>query len=195
MDTVTLQFILDHGTWLHHLQGRVCSRDLLPKTKPSNVRAYIINTDSSNQPGEHWIGLYYYENSKEAYYFDSYGLPPYHEEILEFLKKTSNKWTFNNQQVQDWFSETCGLYCVFTLDALAKGYDIQQYLQHHFYKTNYFKNDVKVRTWFEQNYGTLNDVSKRQSVTFRGQCCSPKQNHHELNKHYPHFKLLSNSSL
>lgn len=188
MNTVNLQYILDHGPWLNQLNGHVCSRDVLPKNKPSNVRAYIVNTDRSDQPGEHWVAIFFYENNREAYYFDSYGLPPIHEEVLQFLDNNSNTWRFNHQQIQDVYSTTCGLYCLFTLDALAKGYDIQRYLQHHFYKTNFFKNDVKIQTWLKQNYGTMYNASKKQSKTV--QCCKPKQNHHEMNKHFPHLLML-----
>jgi len=52
-------------------------KDKLPKTrKPCGL---IINTDSSNNPGEHWVAIYTDNNCSE--YFDSFGLPPLQEEI------------------------------------------------------------------------------------------------------------------
>ena len=89
MNTTNLQYLLDHGQWLNQLHGQVCSRDLLPQLKPSDVRAYIVNTDKSDQPGEHWIAIYFY-NDKKAFYFDSYGIPPLHNDITTFLERNSS---------------------------------------------------------------------------------------------------------
>ena len=33
--------------------GEVCAKDLLPEKKPLDMKAYIVNTDISTDPGEH----------------------------------------------------------------------------------------------------------------------------------------------
>jgi hypothetical protein len=64
----------------------VVSRDDLPLvqniTYPS---AYIINTDKSNEPGSHWLAIYY-TNTRECYFFDSIGMGPRFYDLTGFLK-------------------------------------------------------------------------------------------------------------
>ena len=43
--------------------------------------AYVINTDPHNKKGEHWTAVYI-DKKEEGHYFDPYGFPPYHDEIL-----------------------------------------------------------------------------------------------------------------
>jgi len=47
--------------------------DLLPRKKSTNTM-FIINTDTSNLPGSHWIAVVVRNN--EAYCFDPLGFPP-----------------------------------------------------------------------------------------------------------------------
>jgi hypothetical protein len=89
------------------------ARDLLP-TKPIKELpcSLIINTDKSDKPGEHWIALYLDKNNC-CEYFDSFGLPPSHIEIISFLKKNKiKKIIYNDNQIQSITSQTCGAYCV-----------------------------------------------------------------------------------
>ena len=188
MDTIELQYILNHGIWLNYLRGKVCSKDNLPSQKPKDVRAYIINTDNSDKTGEHWLAVFFKEN-QEAVYFDSYGLPPIHEDIQVFLENNSKIWTVNTQRLQSLTSTVCGQYCIFALDALAKGYDLNRYLQHMFYKDNFFKNDNSVMTWFKQNYGQIYKKAQQQLKFDTCQCCKPNQCHHALSMHFPKMSL------
>ena len=193
MNTIELQHIMNHGPWLKHLHGRVLAKNLLPQKKDQKTRAFIVNTDNSDQPGTHWVVVYFSE-SGNSYYFDSYGLPPLHEEITQFLNQNSVKpWTSNHQRVQSLFSSLCGMYCVFALDTLSRGYDIQQYLRHKFYNTDYFHNDQLVIQWFQQNYGILYTNAQRQSVNEKCQTCSPKHHHHEMTVHFPCLNKLNGS--
>ena len=36
------------------VKGEVCAKDLLPEKKPLDMKAYIVNTDISTDPGEPW---------------------------------------------------------------------------------------------------------------------------------------------
>ena len=45
-------------------------RDTLPQY-PLNVECGIVNFNTSNQPGSHWVC--YFRNKNERIYFDSYG--------------------------------------------------------------------------------------------------------------------------
>ena len=84
MNTYELTSLLNRAPQPKHLHGQVCAKDLLPNEKPLDVKAYIINTDTSDKSGEHWVVIYF-RNNNEAIYFDSYGLPPLEDYILPFI--------------------------------------------------------------------------------------------------------------
>lgn len=79
MDTYTLQNTLN--THYPKLNGVVCAKDELSKIIGYR-KAYIINTDPSTKPGQHWVSIYYLGNS--AFYFDSFG---YQNNIEYEIKK------------------------------------------------------------------------------------------------------------
>ena len=151
MDTVELQYLLDHGRWLKPLHGEVRPNDRLPSQKPSHVKAYIVNTHNADQPGEHWVALFF--KDKEAVYFDSYGLPPLTEDILSFLEFNSVRWTYNHVPVQGQ-EPLCGVYCIYVLTYLARGCNMQQILPKED-QTDTVINDLAVKEWFRQHYGHL----------------------------------------
>ena len=114
----------------------------------------------SNKAGEHWIAVIF-NNNGDVLYFDSYGLPPLETEIINFLDNHSTSWRYNRQRLQSLQSKVCGLYCIFTLDAAARGYNIQKYLQQVFLSTDHHRNDRAVSLWFNQQYGNLyNEILK-----------------------------------
>ena len=67
--------------------------DQLACLNPHAPAAFVFNTKPITAPGEHWIGVYVLKNIK-VLYFDSFGFPPQHTEIIRFLKKHATKWTF-----------------------------------------------------------------------------------------------------
>ena len=81
MDTIQLSRILNNMP----VKGEVCAKDLLPDRKPLHTKAYIVNTDLSDDPGEQGVALYFRDN--RVVYFDSYGMPQDKEYILPFIKK------------------------------------------------------------------------------------------------------------
>ena len=54
----------------------VCLRDTLPK-RPNQKECGILNLDSSNGRGTHWVA--WFKNKDDKYYFDSYGVQPPNE--------------------------------------------------------------------------------------------------------------------
>ena len=45
------------------VKGEVCAKDLLPEKKPLDMKAYIVNTNISTDPGEHLGGYLLQERS------------------------------------------------------------------------------------------------------------------------------------
>ena len=88
--------------------------DKLPKIKQYPV-CLIMNTHTSDKPGEHWVAVYINENGFGEY-FDSYGLPPLIKYFTDFLDNNCpNGWTYNTKTIQWLTSINCGKYCVFYL--------------------------------------------------------------------------------
>lgn len=112
MNTQQIYRILlaDHLVRRTHIV-QVLARDQLPTHIDYNkTAAFIINTDKSDQPGSHWVGLYF-DGAFE--YFDSFGLPPYHEEIISFIERNSTRPVIYNPRIlQDLQSGACGLFSI-----------------------------------------------------------------------------------
>ena len=97
-------------------------KDLLPKALAKKA-GIVINTDNSNQPGEHWVAVFLRPNGY-AEYFDSFGMPPMHMEIIEFLDNISPLgWFYNTIGFQSIYQNTCGMYCVYYLANYFNGGD------------------------------------------------------------------------
>ena len=164
MYTYEIQYVLDHGIWIKNLQAKVCAKDQLPQQNQIHVKAYIVNTERSNKTGAHWVAVIF-KNNGNVLYFDFYGLPPLETEIIDFLDNYSSSWSYNRQRLQSLQSKVCGLYCIFTLDSAARGYNIQKYLQQKFLSTDHHRNDRDVSLWFNQQYGNLyNEISKTSHI-------------------------------
>jgi hypothetical protein len=88
--------------------GMVCASDELPSRVPTGS-IYIINTDPSWLPGQHWVAVNF-ETNGYAEYFDSFGKPPRQKVIEDFLNQNSTKWTSNMKRLQSIHSNACGHY-------------------------------------------------------------------------------------
>ena len=109
MNTVQIDAILRSDFMTKHLFHGVFPMDMLP-SKCEGM--YVINTDEHDEPGEHWVAVYNNE------YFDSFGLPPQDDRILQFM---GHDVTFNTVQMQQLLTNACGFYCVYYLLERARG--------------------------------------------------------------------------
>ena len=76
---------------------------------------FILNTDSHDKPGQHWICVFH-DGVKTFIYFDSYGYPP-----TKWNRHWSvfNSFLQNRVDLQQETSDVCGDYCLFVLKQLA----------------------------------------------------------------------------
>ena len=100
----------------------VVSRDKLPKYSVTMETGYVINTDASDEPGEHWVAIYL-DGMGRGEYFDSFGLPPLHDDFLTFLTRQCTSWSYANFTLQDFESTKCGEYCIHFLTSRFKHID------------------------------------------------------------------------
>ena len=98
---------------------KVCAFDQLEK--PVFPSAYVINSDPSNEPGEHWIAVYFDKRGRGEY-FDSYGLAPALVGLESYMDTYSLAgWIYNSKTLQALFSNVCGHYCVYYILFRCRG--------------------------------------------------------------------------
>ena len=88
---------------------------------PKNHSPCIINPDSLESAGTHWVCCAPSHDNKFVWYFDSFGMG-YPEEFA-----SSKQIIYNSSQYQDIKSILCGYYCLYFLHQWSLGksfYDI-----------------------------------------------------------------------
>jgi hypothetical protein len=75
---------------------------------------YILNLDTSNGSGTHYVAFVVDNASKTVFYFDSYAAPPPNEAVVLW---TANKFKVkcNAKHIQDLKSRLCGFYAIYFL--------------------------------------------------------------------------------
>lgn len=92
----------------------------LPKVSDSHSEVkFIVNTDSANLPGMHWIAVWRKPQGK-AEIFDSYAIYPPAEVQLWCNANCSQGWQYNSWCIQSPTSRLCGFYCCLFLTMRAK---------------------------------------------------------------------------
>lgn len=106
MDTGQLRAVLSQS--LGNSFAGVYPRDLIPHQLRPYEKAIVVNTDPHDRPGMHWVCLYL--NTPIIEYFDSYGLPPLHHEIRDFIARHAQQWDYNRNRYQDYSTDVCVLF-------------------------------------------------------------------------------------
>jgi hypothetical protein len=91
----------------------VFMRDNLPN-KINNKECGIVNLDSTDGNGTHWVAYYKHDNNR--IYFDSFGLDA-PIELQTYLGKPYIYQTFQLQKAED---SICGHLCLFVLGELCR---------------------------------------------------------------------------
>lgn len=122
MDTLTICRLACGDLNIKRHFGGVFASDDLPERKKKFI-SFVVNIDPKRLPGSHWIGIFFKQNT--ALYFDSYGRPPTNKNILKFLKRNSKKICYNNVCFQDYFSNSCGYFCLYFLWVSSRNLPMQ----------------------------------------------------------------------
>jgi hypothetical protein len=161
MDTWELYYLLNNSSYTASWNPVVCAKDELPHRKAQDHQAYVINTDDSHLPGTHWVAVYFPQvNCVE--YFDSYGLPPLEDDIIDFMRRNAQTTQFNNVKLQSNDSMVCGQYCVYFLHHRSLGHSLEHLVT--YFDRDSSRNDQKVDRWFCDRYGYLLSLARKRSV-------------------------------
>lgn len=155
MDTKEIYDIIRKKGSLASIFLGVFPSDMLPKVVKKRPSAIIINTDPANKPGKHWVAAYF-NNDNSVEYFDSYGLSPFNNEILNFLSENSSVIYKNGVHLQGLNSLVCGLYCIFFLYFKCRGYSLNKILK--FFDKNRDKNDAKVCNFMYKKFEYIKSI-------------------------------------
>lgn len=101
----------------------------------------IVNNDTSSNSGSHWICLKIDQN-RNAEFFCSYGSKPVLFE--NFLRKNCNSVCYNDCRVQLYNSETCGLHCMFVIQAWKLNYTLHYIIENMYNKNDHVYNELLV---------------------------------------------------
>ena len=110
MNTQQIESLLKRDPQSKKIFKKVCAFDQVEQ--PTFPSAYVVNSDPSNKPGEHWVAIYF-DKKGRGEYFDSYGLPPSFLNLEEYMNRYSRDWIWNKKTLQALFSTVCGHYCVY----------------------------------------------------------------------------------
>ena len=107
--------------------------------KPVFPSAYVINSDPSSEPGEHWIAVNF-DKRRLGEYFDSYGLAPAFVGLESYMDTYSlSGWIYNRKILQALFSNVCGHYWVYYI--LFRGCGVPLHVIVSDFTSNLTEND------------------------------------------------------
>lgn len=116
----------------------------------STPAMFLLNTDKTAGPGEHWCIIIIY-NREYTEFFDSFGINPNQYGISKEIFKYSKNIAFNEYPVQCPTSPTCGHHCIFW--ALNRARDLSLTKIMHKYKANCRTNDRMVFNFVKKRFG------------------------------------------
>jgi hypothetical protein len=146
MDTLTINKLLQN------VKGYIGAfpRDLIPTHINKRPISLIVNSHTSDKPGEHWIALILDENGSGEY-FDSYGLPPLNGDINSFMEKMCPLgWAYNPVTLQCLSCITCGHYCVLYIKLRNFGYSYCDFIS--LFSKNLNQNEKIVKKLVPSKY-------------------------------------------
>ena len=120
--------------------------DQLPTSIDTYPAAYIVNTDEHDEPGQHWVAVYF-PVSTEAEFFDSYGHAPlyFDQRLADFVQKKNV--VYNTKRLQGPLSIVCGQYCLFYIMHRSRGIAPDVLL----HALNLYNADVMVQVCLNQH--------------------------------------------
>ena len=152
MDTHQIDSILKKDRFTKHDFRGVYACDQLPKRYVPRPSAFVVNTDPSTLPGEHWVAIYITRDG-EGEYFDSYGQPVKLPEIKTFLKKNARRTYHNRRPLQGPWTAVCGQYCIFFLLQRCRGLTMTKIV--NLFSLDKRDNDVLVNDFIRRHFPQL----------------------------------------
>jgi hypothetical protein len=143
MNTQELTLFCLTDPYIRKCFGGVIPADKLPVFDYGKPKVFIVNTEKEGEDGEHWICIF---TSNIPEYFDSLGQQP-QPDFVNFLINQGPNYLRNTRRVQDYYSNTCGLYCLFYAYFRCRRYSFQDIMDMFSY--NLKQNEFIVKTFYQ----------------------------------------------
>lgn len=140
-----------------HFRG-VYAIDEIELVSP-DVGYYVLNLDPSHKPGSHWVAIDVKKGRN--IYFDSYGIPPSSNLILNFLR--GKPYDYNKRKLQHRLSTTCGQWCIYFIWRRSQKWSLSEILK-PFYHTNSLINDHVLNIVLKKHFKIKNKVVNRKFI-------------------------------
>ena len=137
MNEITIDNYLSHDAVVNKFYKGVMSYDELPRVISEGL--YVVNTDTSDGPGKHWICLFV-DHNHVIDYFDSLGEEP--KELKMYLQNQNLMYRYNSKRLQGLMSTVCGNYCILFAFFRARGFGLQYFI--NLFTNKYTQNDETV---------------------------------------------------
>lgn len=142
MNTDELETYMLNDPYISQMYGGVVALNEVPNVikKPS---VFIVNSDPNYLPGTHWYALYFDRISE---HFDSAGFEP--NPVLEnHLIVHGPQYKYNSTRVQNFNTDTCGLFCLFFVYFRCRGYTFNKIM--NMFSNNLELNEHIVKYFYE----------------------------------------------
>ena len=93
-----------------HFYGVFSNDNVNPNLKYLNRFSVVCNLSNGNEDGSHFVAIIALPTY--VLYIDSFGLPCVTENLCEFLSTLNKPVYHNSKQIQDFYSNYCGFYCM-----------------------------------------------------------------------------------
>ena len=127
----------------------VFAADRVPAEFPHLPAGCVVNTHSSNLPGEHWIALYQ-SNDDVVEFFDSFGQAPSKYGFVFDIFRDKHIIKQDNK-IQSDLTTVCGQYCLFFLACRCGGRSFSDIVG--LFSPDRIYNDVVVLSYVNQCFG------------------------------------------
>jgi hypothetical protein len=112
---------------------------------PTHIKRFptslICNTAPSSDPGRHWVA-FYFKDSRNVEYFDSYGRAPDNMYFLNFINRNVKHYDYSEKPLQSFHSDLCGEYCIYYLLQRSRNVSQRKFLRK--FSNNRKLNDEKL---------------------------------------------------
>ncbi len=156
MDNVEISELMNRHLETRRAFAGVFARDTLPKSTPTDQMpcGYIVNTDKSTNPGQHWIMIWITKPGLPNEYFDSLGELPRYQSFKRLL---GPNYKCNRCLIQNPFTSVCGQYAMFFLLSKCKGVSMER-IFNYFDKKDLTKNDIFINKFIENTFKTQQPI-------------------------------------
>lgn len=119
---------------------------------PNQPIVFVLNTATTNTPGEHWILVIL--SNKICELFDSLALPiEAYKELIEKLSKICNSIKITPYRIQNIYTPSCGYHCILFF-LLRTQFKANYIFKNIYFAGKYSDNDILaiscITNWFPQ---------------------------------------------